>query len=227
MARTEHPRFGLRRSAIFIAALLAFPVPSSAYDTPLSDTAIREAYFLGQRHDESTAKFLDKYTKYFGPPKFGPQISSITLFTPFAQVVQQSDWHSVGYSAQQAQLDHNGTAESIKIIIQIQFTESYGAFIPAPGGSRSGSSTGFMLRPYDFWTDFQVQIFDREAKLKPASSSGRANFQCSENGGCTLNGATITTEFPATAFDSDSATIQIDPPEGEQFVVDFDLTSLR
>jgi hypothetical protein len=32
-----------------LAAFLAFPFESFAFDTPLSDTAIREAYFMGQR----------------------------------------------------------------------------------------------------------------------------------------------------------------------------------
>lgn len=140
--------------------------------------------------------------------------------------MQQSDWHSAGYSAQQAQLDHNGTSESVKIIIQIQLTATYGAFIATPAGVRS--PTSFMPRPYDFWADFQVQVFERDTTLKPATFSGRPNYSCTERGGgCDLTGATITMEFPATAFDSDSATIQIDPPEGEQFVVDFDLTTLR
>jgi hypothetical protein len=71
----------------------------------LSDTAVREAYFLGQRHDESLTKFLNKYTVFPPPPKVGPYISSVAFFTPYAQVVQLSDRHASGYSAQQAQLD--------------------------------------------------------------------------------------------------------------------------
>jgi len=34
-------------------------------------------------------------------------------------------------------------------------------------------------------------------------------------------------EFPAAAFAPDSVTIRIVPPEGEQILVDFDLSSLR
>ena len=41
-------------AAILIAATLLTP-PTFAFDTPLSDQAVREAYFLGQRHDESMA----------------------------------------------------------------------------------------------------------------------------------------------------------------------------
>ena len=36
-----------------LAGVLLVSAPSLAYDTPLSDQAVREAYFLGQRRDES------------------------------------------------------------------------------------------------------------------------------------------------------------------------------
>jgi hypothetical protein len=224
MARTRHPRVGFRGSALFLATLLAFPVSSSAYDTPLSDTAIREAYFLGQRHDESVAKFLNKYTFLPSPPKVGPFISSVMLFTPFAQAVQLSDRHPSGYSAQQAQLDHNGVVETVKINIQIQLTETYGALIPVREGSKS---TGITVRPPGFWTDFQIAVFDDRENLTPLSSNGHPNYLCSEYGGCTLTGATIDLVFPASAFQSDSATVQIDPPEGQQVIANFNLASLR
>jgi hypothetical protein len=42
-----------------------------------------------------------------------------------------------------------------------------------------------------------------------------------------LVGATLHLEFPASAFNSDSATVQIIPPEGPEVRVHFDLTALR
>src|SRR5216683_1316585 len=111
-------------AAVFATVLLLTPY-SFAFDTPLSDQAVREAYFLGQRGDETMATFLNKYTKYLEAPKTGPDISSITVFTPFALLVQQSSQHSSGYSAQQAALDHRDQAEFVRIIVQIQLTASY------------------------------------------------------------------------------------------------------
>ena len=64
----------LRSLASLLAALLAFPFPASTFDTPLSDTAVREAYFLGQRRDETMSRFLEKYTMYLTPQKSGPHI---------------------------------------------------------------------------------------------------------------------------------------------------------
>jgi len=80
-------------------ALLLLSPSSFAFDTPLSDQAVREAYFLGQRRDESMATFLNKYTRFLEPPKTGPDIVSVTFFTPFAVLVQQSSQHAAGYSA--------------------------------------------------------------------------------------------------------------------------------
>jgi hypothetical protein len=159
-------------------------------------------------------------------PKTGPDIASVTVFTPFALLVQQSSRHASGYSAQQAALDHRDQPEFIRIIVQIQFTASYGPYIVRPTGPRSGSSTGFTPRPYDFWKDFDVQVSSDDKKLRAFSSSGQPTLLCDE-GGCTLTGATIQFDFPAEDFASGSATIDVTPPEGDPLSVDFDLTHLR
>jgi len=212
--------------SILTAALLLLP-SSFAFDTPLSGQAVREAYFLGQRHDESLARLLEKYTKYLSPPQTGPHISAVTLFTPFAMVAQLSSRHTTGYSAQQAALDHRDQEESVKIIVQILLTDSYPAYIPRPTGSRSGSPTGFVPRPYNFWKDFQVQVFAGDKTLEPFSSSGEPDYICSENGGCTLTGATLQFDFSAQDFAAGSATIEVNPPEGDTVSIDFDLDHLR
>jgi hypothetical protein len=193
----------------------------------LSDQAVREAYFLGQRGDESLATFFNKYTKFLPPPKTGPDIASVSLLTPFAVLVQQSSQHPSGYSAQQAALDHRSQAEFVRIVIYIQFTDSYGAYIVRPTSSRSGSPNGFTPRPYDFWKDFDVQVSSGDQKLKPFSSSGQPNVLCSYDGGCTLTGATLQFDFAAEDFASGSATIDVNPPEGTPVSLDFDLDHLR
>jgi hypothetical protein len=185
----------------------------------LSDQAVREAYFLGQRHD---ASFLGNYIKLLPPPKTGPHISSVTFLTPFAQLAQRSDHRIGSYSAQQARLDHLGEEEFVKITVEIYLTASYGALIPNPAGSPV-----LIPRPYDFWKDFQLQVFNGNQTLTPSRSRGNPRSGCGRRGSCTLTGATLEFEFPADAFTSDSATIQVLPPEGEPVFVEFDLTRLR
>ena len=216
-----------RPIASVLAALMLSTPSSFAFDMPLSDQAVREAYFLGQRRDETMAAFLNKYSKYLEAPKTGPHIASITFFTPFALLVQQSSQHTSGYSAQQAALDHRDQPEFVRIIVQIQLTNSYGAYIIRPTSSRSGSSAGFVPRPYDFWKDFDVQVSSKDQNLRPFSSSGQPNVLCSYEGGCELTGATLQFDFNAEDFASGSAVIDVIPPEGDPLSVDFDLGHLR
>jgi hypothetical protein len=216
-----------RQAASLLVAALFVTAPGFSFDLPLSSESIREAYFLGQRHDGSSVRMLENYKKHLPPPKSGPYISSIAFFTPFAQLVQFSDGYIGNYSAQQAQLDHRGQEELVKIIVEIQLTNSYGAFLTNATNTRSRSSPRLIPRPHDFWKDFQVQVFNGDQTLAPSRSLGKLHSSCGRRGPCTLTGATLEFEFPADVFASDSATIHVLPPEGETVSVAFDLSHLR
>jgi hypothetical protein len=213
----------------FIAVLLAMLLISPglfAFSSPLSDESIREAYFLGQRRDESTTRFLGRYKQHLGSPESGPYIASVELLTPFARLVLRSSEQTVGYSAQQAAQEHRGKEESVAITLEVLLTESYGSLIARPTSRRSGSPVGYAFRSPDFWRDIQVQVIVDDKIVKPAHFGGEPNYLCRENG-CILTGATIQLELPAGAFSSDAATVQVLPPEGPEVFVDFDLTALR
>src|SRR5437660_9275045 len=216
-----------RPIASVLAALMLSTPSSFAFDMPLSDQAVREAYFLGQRRDETIAAFLNKYSKYSKTPKTSPHVSSVTILTPCALLVHQSSKHTSGYSAQQAALDHRDQPEFVRIIVQIQLTDSYAAYIIRPTSSRSGSSAGFVPRPYDFWKDFDVQVSSKDQNLRPFSSSGQPNVLCSYEGGCELTSATLQFDFNAEDFASGYAVIDVIPLEGDTLSVDFDLSHLR
>jgi hypothetical protein len=216
----------LRVLSSLLAALLVFPYSSLAFDTPLSDTAVREAYFMGQRHDESYGHFLDRYYKHLPPPKTGPYISRAGFLTPYALMTQRSGEHFPGYSAQQAELDHRKQVEPVKVLVTILFTDTYPAVMPNPNGRTTGTPWDYLPRPSDFWRDFRIQVSSDDRTLTPFIYSGEPDYVCGD-GYCSLVGATVQLEFLAEAFSSDSATVQIDPPEGDQVAVDFDLISLR
>ncbi|MFI5094463.1 MAG: hypothetical protein ACHQIK_13565 [Candidatus Acidiferrales bacterium] len=207
-------------------SLLLIP-PAFAIETPLSDEAVRDAYFLGQRHEQDFTDLLARYTKTLPTPETGPDISSITFLTPFALVAQLSSQRTMNYSAQQAEQDHRNQQEIVRVIIHIQLTPSYGALIPRPMDPHTGSPVGYAQRPSDFWKDFQVAVLDKDKSLAPLSSAGDPLFSCDGYGSCVLTGATLQFDYPAKAFTSDSATIQIFPPEGDPVSVDFDLSRLR
>jgi hypothetical protein len=218
-----------RPGVAIVAAFVMLGQPVFAFQSPLSDESVREAYFLGQRHDGAFEQLVEKSTRRFPAPKKGPYISSVIFVTPFVNAAQLSNNRMANYSAQQAELDHREAGkESIKIRIEIQLTESYGQFIAlAKANSRSGSTPALISRPDDFWRDFQVQIFNGEQALSNAVYHGRPNYSCGEYGPCILTGATLTYEFPADAFSADSASILVDPPEGQPVTADFDLGRLR
>jgi len=217
----------IKSLASVLAVALLLPAPSFSMDTPLSEEAVRDSYFLGQHHDQTLSLFLAKYMKVLPMPKSGPDIASISFLTPFALFAQESSQRTMNYTAQQAEQDHRNQEEIVRIVIQIQLTETYGALIPIPTGSRSGSPIGFAKRPDDFWKDFEVQVVDKDRVLVPLSSSGDSVYSCDSYGGCILSGATLQFEFPAKAFKSDSPAIQVTPPEGDPVSVDFDLSRLR
>jgi len=222
-----HPVARPKVAIVAAVALLAQPI--FAFQSPLSDESVREAYFLGQRHDGSFEGLIEKSTRRFPAPKNGPYISSVSFATPFVSAAQLSNNHIGNYSAQQAALDHREAGkEIVRITVDIQLTESYGQFIAAANAnSRSGSASALIARPDNFWRDFQVQIFDGDQALTNSVYHGRPNYTCGEHGPCILIGATLTFEFPADAFSADSASITVDPPEGQSVVADFDLIRLR
>ena len=218
----------LRSLACILAVLLAIPFPSFAFDTPLSDTAVRQAYFMGQRHDESLAHFLDSYTKHLPQPKTGPNITSVSLLTPYALLTEFASWQPYGYSAQQAEIDHRRLVETVKIVVVIRLTDSYSGVMRNPAVHTTGNPADYLPRPTDFWRDFQIQVFNADLKepMKYFAYTGEPDYICGD-GWCTLIGATVQLEFLADSFAADRATVLIDPPESDQVSVSFDLSSLR
>lgn len=215
-----------RACLALLTSAVVLTAPALAYQSPLSDEAVREAYFLGQRRDESMTRLLNRYTQLLPFPETGPHIASVTFFTPFALLVRHSS-EQPNYSAQQAAKDHDPDKEIVVIEIQIFLTQSYASVIPTPTGSRSDSPVGLRLRPSDFWKTFKYEVYDDKDELIVDDLTGEPIYNCDGEGGCDLTGATVRIQFPATAFTSDTAGIDITPPEGDPVSVDFDLSSLR
>jgi hypothetical protein len=217
----------LRLCLAVLTATLLLVSTALAFQWPLSEEAIRDAYFIGQRHDGTYPRILNKYLKRLPPPKTGPYISSVTFLTPYVQVVEYSDSVIGNYSAQQALRDQRGRGEFVEIFVDIQLTDSYGPLMVPPKTTRSRSATPLITRPYDFWQDFRVQVYDGDELVAPTEVHGHANLNCGDQGDCGLAGATIEMDFRADASVSDSAAIRVLPPEGDSVSARFDLLSFR
>src|SRR5258708_16064559 len=73
----------MSRLSTCLLMVLCVSLPASPFYSPLSDESIREAYFLGQRHDGSFPLILSKYVRNLPLPKSSPHISSVTFLTAF------------------------------------------------------------------------------------------------------------------------------------------------
>src|SRR5258708_19616337 len=140
----------LRALVAFLLAMLIAVQPLFAFSTPLSEEAIRQAYFLGQRNDQKTSDFLKLYTHSFPLPDKGPYISEIHLLTPYAQIVSESSRHSVGYSAQQAAADYHGRGHTLLLQVRIQLTLPYTYDAPVPTPTHTPPDLNLPLYPEHF-----------------------------------------------------------------------------
>lgn len=215
--------------SILVAALL-LASPSFSFDHPLSDEAIREAYFLGQRKDERLAEFFDKYNRRPAAPESGPLISSVSFLTPYANAVDLSRQNSMGYSAQQAIQEYRKRGSIVRVIINIEFTASYSDVLEKPLPSRSNPGKGYQLRAPDFWRDFSYRLFQRDQFIEPRNIEGQATYTCTmrcANPGV-LSGAIVSIYYDADKIDSaEDADVVVDTVNNQQIVVGFDLAGLR
>lgn len=213
-------------AAAVTAALLISP-SAFAFDTPLSDQAVREAYFLGQRRDEKTAEFLEKYRRHLPVPESGPWVSTVEMFTPYAEAVELSRQRSVGYSAQDAAQDYRKNAAYIRVTITIEFTNTYGELIQEKTNQRSGSPNAFSVRPSSFWKDFSYRLFDGDDGVEPLEMRGSATFRTVDDS-TVMTGAQIVLLYDAEKISSTAdAAVVVDIPDQPQVVAPFDLATLR
>jgi hypothetical protein len=204
--------------ASFMAILLLSPV-SSSFNFPLSDQAVREAYFLGQHHDEKLEQFFQAYRHYLHTPQSGPDVHMIELLTPYALAVDVSRKHAPGYSAQQAQQDYLDHGNILRLAVYVRYTPSYGA------GANSAPSN----RNSPTWKDFQFRLTQSGQTIK----SRGIRYEATQIGGGGKAGGPRRTgfvayiEYNAQNVASADASAEIDTPDGQHLVSSFDLASLR
>jgi hypothetical protein len=211
-----------RLLSVWFAALLAAQMPLFAYEVPLGENTVREAYFLGQRHDDKTRAALAPYLRRFPLPEKGPQVAEIELQTPYAQIVQQSWEKTVGYSAQQAAEEYRKRGDIIEVRVLLQLTPTY------PVAYQSKNKDGIDLRPEDFWKDFTFSLRQQGQSIEPANVYGEPQYGgASEGGGAVLIGAQVWLDYEAADVASDIAEVEIVTPDGQHFTAKFDLAKLR
>jgi hypothetical protein len=220
-------RFSRVLPLLLLGFALALP-PLLAYDTDLSDTAVREAYFLGQRNDEKTRSFFEPYTRHLPPPKSGPYISEIHLLTPLAQVVKVSSRTTSGYSAQQAHLDYRDRGDSLLLEVHIEFTPTYNQIDAVRPSDKNGAEKGIVMRTEDFWQNFRFGIKQKEDWIDPRSMHGEPEYSLDDRyGNNGLIGAWVYLDYDASNVPSDDTEVHVFTPDGQDVEASFALANLR
>ncbi len=207
--------------AILTSALLMTSV-AFAFKAPLSDEAVREAYFLGQRHDDRTAQFLETYRRYSPVPKTGPHVFVVELYTPYAQAVEASSKHGAGYSAQQARQDYQARGDSLRVGVYVRYTPTYGPGFPYSPNTVPGQ-TG---TPKDF--QVRLTLNGETVECRSVRYEGtRMGTGGGKGGGSRSTGFIVWQEYDASNSTSTDAAVEVDTPDGQRVVAPFDLSRLR
>lgn len=239
-----------------LAAALFLVSPSLAFNTPLSDEAVREAYFLGQRNDESTLSFFNSYLRLLPQPETGAFIAEVEIYTPYVQVVETSRRRSVGYSAQQAAQDYRRLNNRIFVRIRIDFTPTYGDLELYRSERADRDDPDDSTPPADFSNDFRVGLSQKDKWVEPlriivqptntpntghyafappdlkgysyfSSSSGPVYAYSGSRGTHCLTGWLVWLEYDARDVASDDAQVEVFTTDHQHVVVPFDLSRLR
>jgi hypothetical protein len=162
MPTSSHPVLAL------VVSLLLLPQPAFSFQSPLSDESIREAYFLGQRKDQSTALFTP-YLRTFERPETGPAVAEVELYTPFVQLLELASRRN-NYSAQQASLDYrSGGTDTLFVRVRIEFTPTYGTAQYLANLYQATGPPPVAPRRANFAQDFRINLIQGEHSVEPLS----------------------------------------------------------
>ncbi len=220
---------GMSATRRVLAALITFLFVSAltfAYETPLSDRTVREAYFLGQRHDASTEAALKPYQHHLPEPKTGPYISEIRVMTPYAQVLEASSAQSAGYSAQQAAADYHSHPDTVVVRFRIEFTPTYGYVESSRDRTDLAAEKGISIRTEDFWQAFNAGFSQNDQWIEPLNREGEPIYSQGPDTS-QMVGAYIWVTYDAKDVASDAVTAEIFTPDGQHVTSTFDLSVLR
>ena len=120
--------------AILTLGMLAAPA-FAGYEYPVQSTEIRNAFFLGQRADNTPGEFLSKYMQRIPQQDTGQySITEIGVLTPYAQIVQRGAKDTPGDSEVQVETDLR--AHPLPFVVQVTvvhdsiYTGDAGLIIP-------------------------------------------------------------------------------------------------
>ncbi len=187
-------------AALLLALTLAIPV--RAYDAPLTESSIRDAYFLGSREGGLKPDFLATYARSIPDLKQGNCTSQARIETPFLQVADYSG-RVPNYSAQSAVKDFFGKPMSFHIYLDVCYR------LHAPANA------------------VRVKITQNKKEVVPSSFASSPYSEPTEFGFLPPNGEHIVLEFEPGKIDSSDLTILIETSDGQHAETVLDLQLIR
>jgi hypothetical protein len=206
--------------ATFVIVLM-IALPALAYRYPLSSSDIRNAYLLGYAKDQNTTSFFAPYARQFPMPESGPHIATITLKTPYGQLVELGQ-SALNADVQGAEEEYANRKLPFLVQVGVDLVPTY----PGPSPSDSTAPPGVPLP--DFQQDFNIQLIQDGAKIEAQST--RVNLLYSEGVGNTyvVSGAIIVLRFdPEKVNPDDEVIVKVHTPDDQQVKATFDLGHLR
>jgi hypothetical protein len=210
------PRIGF---LIFFVALFTAST-ALGFEDSLSSTSIRDAYILGNRKDFKTSEFFARYKHDLPMPDSGPHVATISVETPYGQVVE------LGEAAMN--IDIQGTEQQLAdktfpfiVRVGVDLTDDY------PGPPPSNPFAVGVPIP-DFERDFGIQLVQgkkvipvKSTQVYLLTSDAVANIY-------QISGAIIELKYDTAALDpDDEATVKVHTPDDQNVETTFDLRQLR
>lgn len=200
---------------------LAFAPATVAFEYPLSETAIRDAFLTGHATDGRNSQLFVKYVRDFPAPESGPYVARIRLETPYEQVAKVGATAS-NYHTQEAEQQFFGKPLPFRVSVEIQFTPTYPAFdISEPAGAYS------LLQPLpDYQREFQIDVSQGNT-IEPESSRAYVSSSYFSNTVWGIQGLVIEQEYDPRKIDSADLTVEVHTPDGQDIVTTFNMAELQ
>jgi hypothetical protein len=213
-------RSGLAIILSTFVIVLLIVLPALAYQYPLSSSDIRNAYLLGYAKDLSTANFFAPYARQFPVPESGPYVATITLKTPYGQLVE------LGQSALNADVqgaEEEYATRKLPVLVQVGVDRA----ATYPGTSPSETAVPGVPLP-DFQRDFPARLVQDGQEIPVQSTQVYLLYSDSAFNTYSVSGAIIEYRYDPEKIDpDDEVTFEVHTPDDQQVEATFDLGRLR
>ncbi|HMD32111.1 MAG TPA: hypothetical protein VKG84_09380 [Candidatus Acidoferrales bacterium] len=200
---------------IATAILLSSP-PLRGYDKHLTENDVREAYFFGQRHDQSVGQFFNRYERKTSGEGSDPHVRAIGIRTPYSSVVLRSYGNGNTYHEQRAQRDYAAKANLFEVAVWVNVPFDFPVNPKDPSLSRAANEIAKL---------FKVELTQGETAV-PVKFTMPALPEAQTEGG-NITGVQIYIEYDVRDVASAPAHVRVTGPEGLTAAADFDLSTLR